>query len=59
MSPRKLNDLDILIVDDDEDILSSMELAARSEARTPRLRSTVMTPSPSGERNHRKWSCST
>lgn len=31
MSPRKLNDLDILIVDDDEDILSSMELALRSE----------------------------
>lgn len=31
MSNRKLNDVDILIVDDDEDILESMELALRSE----------------------------
>ena len=35
MSKRKLTDVEILIVDDDEDILDSMELALRSEgART-------------------------
>lgn len=31
MSSRKLSDIDVLIVDDDEDILGSMELALRSE----------------------------
>ncbi|MBG84366.1 MAG: two-component system response regulator [Phycisphaerae bacterium] len=31
MSRRKLAEIDILIVDDDEDILGSMELALRSE----------------------------
>ncbi|MDG2095798.1 MAG: response regulator [Phycisphaerales bacterium] len=34
MSRRKLTDLEILIVDDDEDILGSMELALRSEGAT-------------------------
>ena len=58
MSPRKLNDLDILIVDDDEDILSSMELALVRSANT----STAVDGHDAiaqWRRNHRKWSCST